>query len=121
MTTRVSISEIVIIKSLGINEYDTAEAIRRFLEQKDIPSRVVDCSSQHDFSRVIESLCNLVSSRDRYSPLIHIECHGNESGLVFKDDSSLSWENIYLLLVKLNLVTKFNLFLVLSCCYGGLF
>jgi hypothetical protein len=55
--------------------------------------------------------------------LLHLDCHGSHdlAGLILADDSFLAWQDLKPRLSNLNLVSGFNLFLVLACCNGAYF
>jgi len=55
------------------------------------------------------------------SPILDIECHGNEEGLEMADGSFVTWEQIKPKLEAINLACRFNLILLLGCCCGGYF
>lgn len=52
--------------------------------------------------------------------LIHFEIHGNsnQDGLVFADQSFMSWTELVELLRPINVETSNNLFITLATCYG---
>ncbi len=54
-------------------------------------------------------------------PLLHIESHGFEDGLQLADRSLVSWEQLKIGLVPLNIAMRLNLMVVLASCYGGAF
>jgi len=55
--------------------------------------------------------------------LLHLDCHGSDdlAGLVLADGSFVPWRDLKPRLSNLNLVSGFNLFLVLACCNGAYF
>jgi len=55
------------------------------------------------------------------SPILDIECHGNQSGLQLTDGSFLRWDEIKPKLEAINLASRFNLILMLGCCNGAYF
>lgn len=56
-------------------------------------------------------------------PWIHLEGHGfqNQSGFVTANSRCCTWKTLIRLLTPLNIESDFNLFLVLSTCFGGSF
>jgi hypothetical protein len=55
------------------------------------------------------------------SPILDIECHGNQEGLGMADGSFVTWERVKPKLEAINLACRFNLILLLGCCHGGYF
>ena len=52
-------------------------------------------------------------------PILHLECHGNEDGLQFADESFVSWLDMKPHLIQLNIATRMNLLVVVSACEGS--
>ncbi len=54
-------------------------------------------------------------------PVLHIESHGSAQGLGVAPTISgmISWQELKPLLTRINVATKNNLLVTLSCCYGG--
>ncbi len=55
--------------------------------------------------------------------IVQIECHGSDdaTGLILADGSYLGWDELKPKLEAINIASRFNLVLVLGCCYGGYF
>jgi hypothetical protein len=53
-----------------------------------------------------------------HSPIIHLESHGNEDGLVLASDDLVTWRELGDALTPINHRTHFNLLVVLALCSG---
>lgn len=53
------------------------------------------------------------------TPVLHIECHGNNDGLEFADGSFVAWADLKGPLTSLNVATRMNLLVVVSACDGS--
>lgn len=51
-------------------------------------------------------------------PILHFEAHGDHTGLILRDKSTMLWESLSARLTEFNIKTNFNLLVVLSCCDG---
>ena len=121
----VKFSKIVIIDSLGLDEsIDTAKYIHDYLitlvQHFDIPVELVKCANYIDFKKIMINLKNEVVNHNEI-PIIHVESHGSDSGLIFDNGSEMGWEEVANLLTNVNIETKFNLLAVFSACFGGYF
>ena len=125
---KANFSKILIISSLSEtdsqtarNLYDWLEAANQFnrwgisLEYQEVESAVALISLLQYETSKIQSTGSI--------PIIHIEAHGTntEDGIVLKDRSTVTWENLHPYLVDLNVATKMNLILILGLCSGALF
>ena len=79
---------------------------------------VFRCSGLAGFREIVASL---VAETERgHHPLLHIECHGNETaGLEFADGSMVSWQELMNILRPLNIATELGLIVVVAACWGG--
>jgi len=71
-----------------------------------------------EFLHVLGIMAGFVQ-RTGHCPLIHIECHGLESGLILANGDHLPYEELASALRKLNHLTRNNLFVVVSACFGA--
>jgi len=119
------VSKIVIIDSLDEEEFQTGVEIEKFIRYEFAEYRVpidverYSVSWAGEFIAIIE---RLAQNTDYNFPLLHIEMHGDENdGLIFANNSHLSWEEVGQALAPLNCATRFNLVCVFSACYGAYF
>jgi hypothetical protein len=118
-------SKIIIIESLEVNEIRTGEMLSQFIEGEarhnnlNIKVELHKVSHTMAFVKLLEQIKADIISKGEI-PLLHIECHGHpEDGLEFENSSLFSWESLSESLSLLNAATKFNLFVILSACFGG--
>jgi|GEM_PF-770199 len=52
------------------------------------------------------------------SPMLHIECHGDQHGIQLSDDSCLDWGDLSAPLIAINRASALNLVVVLAACKG---
>lgn len=50
---------------------------------------------------------------------MHIEAHGNKTGLKLADEKDIDWQELKAPLSNLNIATQNNLLIVLGACYGA--
>ena len=126
--TTAHFSKVLIISSLPEEHnqtakelYDLLEAAKKYrnwdilLEYKEVESGVTLISLlQYEKNKSLST---------GSVPIIHIEAHGTdaEDGIVFKDRSKITWEELHPHLVDLNIATKLNLILILGLCSGAYF
>lgn len=53
-----------------------------------------------------------------WGPIIHIEAHGREDGIVASDGSLLSWAELAPILRQSNIATRMNLLVTMASCFG---
>jgi hypothetical protein len=120
-----TLSEIVVVESLEPHEAPTGAILVKTLDGligELAPNLRVThwpCESALEFRAQMQQLADR-ARKSGVRPLLHIEAHGSEAGgLEFANGSSLSWDDLGLLLTELNVATQFNLFVVVAACYGA--
>ena len=114
MSNAFHFTKIVIIESLESSESKTGEYLYQFLLNYlaqlgiSIPIEFFDCDNIFEYQEIMDRL--LKETAQGEIPILHIESHGDsKDGLIFRNGSEISWENIYQQLVNLNIASKFNL------------
>lgn len=80
---------------------------------------VFRCGGLAGFREIVARLVD-EAERGEHHPLLHIECHGDEtSGLEFADGSWVSWQDLMSILLPLNVATELGLIVVVAACWGG--
>lgn len=118
------LNKILIVDSIPIGEINTAANL--FQRMKEVVKlettssgiQLARIESANEFLEILEQ-CRCLAVSDDISPLLHIECHGDEDGLQFADGSLLDWPELRLPFVELNLATKLNLMVVVAACSGA--
>lgn len=124
MTDSNRFNKIVVVDSIPEGQSNTA---RRLFEDIDIyavafepsPTIVYErIKSANDFLNLLAGLT--VAARESDSiPMLHIECHGDEDGFQFADDSILDWPELKTPFAELNEATQLNLMIAVGACIGG--
>ncbi|OAN93373.1 hypothetical protein A8B84_20020 [Marinobacter sp. EhC06] len=57
--------------------------------------------------------------KENIVPIIHIECHGDEDGLMLADGSHLPWNRFRNELIKINFASRLNALIVVGACGGA--
>jgi hypothetical protein len=114
-----------IIDSIPENQLNTARQLRDDLEaiKSSVNSRGnktfgIELTRLRSRDEVLCFFDNLVVSSD-VNPILHFECHGDESGLEFADKSFASWQEIKPYFQAINQACKCNLFITLASCNGA--
>lgn len=125
-TFELRFNTIVLVKSLDDNEVDTSTIIKEFIEGNEAYNTEqfnllqIDALNADGFRASVNNL--IAPAEQGMRPILNLDCHGNkQDGVFFKDDSSLSWEELAECLRPLNEASQFNLMVVLSCCFGAHF
>lgn len=120
------VGQIMIIESLPDGEMKTGKRLWEDLADHctehpvDIKIGYCEASSAADFFGYLDDLRTNIEETGR-NAILQIECHGNDDGLGLADGSFLPWADIKPKLEAINLISRFNLLLILGCCYGGYF
>lgn len=115
-------TNIWIVEWLGSSDNRTGKILHEWLkEQRSGWSAYSRAMSKQDVLSSIERATNR-SNISEMNPLLHLESHGNESGLVGPDDSGgneiLTWDELTEPFQKLNLTTNCNLIVMVAACFG---
>jgi len=115
-------TSIWIIEWLGSNDKRTGNLLHEWVqEQRSGWSAYYRAMSKQDVLSSIERAANR-SNISEMNPLLHIEAHGDESGLGGPDGSGgeemLIWDELTEPLQELNLATNCNLIVLVAACIG---
>jgi len=119
-------SKIVVLEALADGERKTGREIVDTLRLQLIAlnnNLLVEYIQVRGRGELIKALDQLLEEAvEGHAPILHIECHGSpEGGLGLPDDTSLSWQDLAEKLLRINLQTNFNLFVLVSACFGAYF
>lgn len=119
-------NSIVLVKSLENHEVDTSTVLKEFIEGNEgyntevFKLLQIEAHNAEGFKTLVNDL--IAPAKQGMRPILNLDCHGNErDGLIFKDDSVISWEELAECLRPLNQASQFNLIVILSCCFGAHF
>jgi hypothetical protein len=121
------IGQVWFIESLADDDIHTGRRLREDLEDlrtaRRLKLRVVlrRAANRAEFSAALEELRASVVATG-LNPILDIECHGDDDlGLQLADGSLVAWDELKAKLEAINVYARFNLILVLGCCYGAYF
>jgi hypothetical protein len=127
LTSGFSFNRIVVLQSLPASEEQSGTTLVERIkivaktESPALPIDLFDLKNAAEFFQKIEELA-IYSQNTGSLPLLHIESHGDESdGLVFADDSEVSWGEVAKALEGLNIAMRCNLMVSFAACFGAHF
>ncbi len=80
-------------------------------------SRLHEVGSGRELLAVLEEVRRDAEHNHR-SPIVHLEMHGDKSGIVLADLTILPWQEIASSLRSINTVSRMNLLVVAAMCHG---
>jgi hypothetical protein len=122
-TTSLKFDSIVLIESLPPGELRTG---RDLFESAIAPAAVNDPGLVAELyepktrAEFLGSLRSVAETARRHgsSPIVHIETHGDDTGIALSDGDLVSWNDIAQLLTVINQVSRMNLLVVAAMCHG---
>lgn len=124
-------SGIVIIESLSDSEKKTGKELYDEFGTMVLLADYIKPGSQYfrdyhpiegknDFLTLLE-LLRIKFEVESITPIIHLEMHGLEdkTGIIFKNEETISWEEIGDSLRQINIVTQNNLIVGMAVCFGA--
>lgn len=118
-------NKVYIIESLKSNELKTGEELYNdfmkwvpLYKKMEIEIVLKKVNSKKEFFKLLDEIEKDCIDNENY-PILHLEIHGNDAGLVLNSGEQITWEEIYESLVKINLAIGNNLFLTLAVCHGA--
>ena len=119
---------IAILDAIPDGELNTARRLRESLhdlsdyEEVGLQVRYVRIETLDDLKDGIQSLIDEIQTRG-LKPWIHLEGHGldDESGFQTANSTNCTWEFFKDLITPINVLSGFNVLLILATCFGGSF
>ena len=119
-----SYNRIIILQSLKQKELQTgtilSERLNQLTKEKEInlTSEVLDVHSIDEWKNAWEYICNI--TKVGYSPIIHIEMHGDEGyvGIDKGEKGIIPYKELYDKIRKINIASKNNTFVSMAVCHG---
>ena len=118
-------NSIYVVESL-MNERKTGkELYDDLLRWKEMQIKELTChlfqpTSKSEFLQNLETILKDTKTNGVY-PILHIEAHGNRTGLELASGEFILWTELYDYFVEINKQSRFNLFLTLAICKGAYF
>jgi len=120
--TSANFNKIVILQSLetgrtGNKLQDDLSTFKIYTDDI-VTTDLIDVANKKDF---LSSLSNIKDDvqHGKYRPIIHIETHGDKSGLMLASTESITWQDMKGPLSEINIEMRLNLFVCISACHGG--
>lgn len=117
-------NRIAIIQSLPEHEQSTGTRLFEDISSindahaLELDIKLYNIKSKNEFLNLLLILANEAKTYNLL-PILHIEAHGNQKGLVFASDELITWAEVKTPLTELNIQTKNNLFVTLAACKGA--
>jgi len=116
---------VVVLQSLQPHEFKSGTELKLYLEglsedsSHPIPIELYEFSDLIGFKQQLLVLRNSIESGQH--PILHLEMHGlaDASGLVFSDNSKITWSDLQPILAELNMASGLNLLVCVATCFGG--
>jgi len=112
------------VQSLSEGEMHTGTRLHEDLETLDVwhnrglNPELRNIPSKDDLMNLLRDLKEEARLSAQW-PVLHIEVHGNRDGIVLASGDFISWQELKIPLIELNIATRNNLLVVLSACYGA--
>jgi hypothetical protein len=119
----VGFNKIYILQHLRPGDRRTGEEIEKIIKYSSMKSEVavlselISVTSQQNFFQTLEEIYRVTSSQGMV-PYIHFELHGCKEGFELANNLVL-WGSLKTPLLKINKITKNNLFISVASCYGA--
>jgi hypothetical protein len=122
MPAEYGFSKIHIVESLGELDGNPGRRLAAALAQcpgrtRDFPISIVEVFERRDFFAELDRLYREEIVRG-VVPALHFETHGCEEGLELRNHEIVRWHELYPILARINLATRFNLLVAHACCHG---
>jgi hypothetical protein len=117
-------SKIVIAQSIPSAEMHTGTMLHEDIKtlnawhNRGLNTELVNIHSKNELLDLISRLEDEARLSAEW-PVLHIEAHGNRNGLGLSSGNFITWQELKVPLINLNIQTRNNLLVVLSACYGA--
>lgn len=119
-------NRIAIIQSLAKDELHTGTRLCEDIDIRNIAQNIgldVGLYNIKTKKELLDLLLRLTTEARELDlfPILHIEIHGSsdKKGLILSSGEFVSWQDLKISLIELNIATKNNLFILLATCYGA--
>jgi hypothetical protein len=114
---------LVIIESLGEEDkktgkllYDNVIKYKKFQEEN-LLAFFYQVPNRKKFIETIDKIIEKVQE-DKFFPILHIEAHGSENGIVLASNELITWEELFEKTREINILLKNHLTIHLGLCKG---
>ena len=121
-------SKLVVIQSLTSHEVPTGRILGEFIStldsfvEKNLSFEIQNCLTKDSLVHLLRTYIQEAKESGSY-PILHFECHGMAygEGLALANDENITWPELALLLIDLNVACAFNLFVFFAACDAAYF
>lgn len=123
---RLSFNSIITLSSPRENEPSASTSLQSTifpaLKKKfpNLVTKIYCIKNEVDYRSAIIDIVSLTNN-DKIRPIIHLDMHGNKEGLSLGNHDFIPWYDFHKHCTIINILTKFNLLVVLTTCEGGYF
>ncbi|MBW7471701.1 hypothetical protein [Marinobacter sp. F4218] len=122
METSVLFNKIWVVESLRGSDKKTGKHLFEnklmylWAQDENLSAELREPKNKEEFLQVLEEIKEDVKNNN--SPIIHFECHGDESGFELSNNTRISWNEIRSHLIEINRLCGLNLVITLAVCQG---
>ena len=105
-------------RQTGKELYEDLLKWKEFEFEGKLETELIQIQDRNDFFASFERIKGECLNFKRI-PILHLEIHGNNNGLVLQSGEIINWIELYEYLISINFIIGNNLFLTLAVCYGA--
>lgn len=121
--TSLSFDSVAVVESLPRGELRTGRDLSETvlfpasLADSGFGSELYVVENKHDFLGALHSIRDTARTYGR-SPIVHIESHGDMSGIYLANGDLVGWNDVAPVLTEINIASRMNLLVVAAMCHG---
>lgn len=118
------LNKVIVIESLAEEELKTGTRLFEdplmYLDSLDenLSAELFSVEDADAFINCLRTISQRIP-KENIAPIIHIECHGDEDGLMLADGGHLPWNRFRNELIKINFASRLNTLVVVGACDGA--
>lgn len=112
--------KLIIIQSLGPNDYPAGEYLYNRLIEQSIQSLTIAYHSVETKEALFALLADILAVIDRTGkvPILHFAMHGDEDGIALASNEFIEWNDLAAAILPINIASGNNLFITMAACRG---
>lgn len=117
-------NKLIVVQSIPDDEPQTGtdlynDYIKRLAWlDKNLHTDIVDVNTRQEFFEILNKIKEDIRRED-ILPYIHLETHGTKEGISLKSGDTVRFKDFIQTLREINILSKNNLFISVSACWGG--
>lgn len=118
------LNKVIVIESLAEEELKTGTRLfeDRLMHldsySENLSGELISVEDSDAFINCLRKISQRIP-KENIVPIIHIECHGDEEGLMLADGNHLPWNRFRNELIKINFASRLNTLVVIGACDGA--